>query len=295
MLCGSLRAAARIIKAYNPDFVVGTGGFAAAPIIIASILKRKKVFLHEQNVFPGLTNRILAPFAYRVCLSFEGSAGHFLRRSNLVTTGNPRASEVGCLEKSKAREILGLDPDLPLLLVVGGSRGAQKLNQSMIEFLINSAEKKEIQVMYITGDIYYNEIMTALQANDLLSKYNNRLHVTPFQPEMPLCMAAADLIITRAGATTLAEITALGLPAIIIPSPNVVHNHQLLNALELQQKGAAELIEEKDLHEETLQECVYALLGNHGRMSSLKENSKKIAYPEAAENIYRLMMGETSK
>jgi len=290
LLGSSITNALQIVGSYKPDFVIGTGGYAAAPIVIASIIKGKKVILHEQNVIPGMTNRFLAPLAYRVCLSFEGSTRFFLKRSNLVITGNPRASEVGFFEKSTARKMLEMDVDLPLVMAVGGSRGALNLNKSMVDFLIGSADNKRIQVLYITGTIYYEEIMAQLRAKGILTKYEGRLQVKPFQEEMPLSMAAADLIITRAGATTLAEITALGLPAIIIPSPNVVHNHQLINARELMDKGAAMVIEEKDLNGTILLEQIYTLLNNPGKMERIRKKSKEVAFPRAAENIYRLML-----
>lgn len=290
LLGSSLAGALKIIDTFKPDFVIGTGGYAAAPIVIASILKGKKVLLHEQNVIPGMTNRFLAPWVYRVCLSFQSSARFFLKRSNLVTTGNPRASEVGLLEKSTAKKMLEMDANLSLVLAVGGSRGALKINQSMVDFLNKSAENKNIQILYITGTVYYEEMMARLKAQNILARYGGRLKVKPFQQEMPISMAAADLIITRAGATTLAEITALGLPAIIIPSPNVVHNHQLLNARELLEKGAAELIEEKDLSGEVLQDYVDKLLNSPGKLENMRKNSKKIAFSGAAENIYRQML-----
>lgn len=289
LLGSSITSAAAIIEQFKPDFVIGTGGYAAAPIVIAAILKGKKVILHEQNVIPGMTNRFLAPLAYRVCLSFEGSRRYFLKRSNLVLTGNPRASEVGRFEKSTARKMMGMDPEQPLVLAVGGSRGALKLNQSMIDFLKQAAEDRLLQVLYITGAVYYEEIVTRLKSEGILARYGSRLRVKPFQEEMPLCMSAADLIITRAGATTLAEITALGLPAIIIPSPNVVHNHQFVNARELADKGAAMMIKEKDLNGEVLFEKARTLLTDSGKMEKIKKNCKKIAFPGAAESIYRLM------
>ena len=279
LLGSSLANALKVLEAFKPDFVVGTGGYAAAPIVIASILKGKKFILHEQNVIPGMTNRFLAPWAYRVCLSFPSSARYFLKTSNLVTTGNPRASEVGRFEKLTARKMLGIDANLPLVLAVGGSGGALKLNQSMVDFLGRAADNKNVQILYITGNVYYEEIMASLKTQNVLEKYGGRLTVKPFQPEMPLSMTAADLIITRAGATTLAEITALGLPAIIIPSPNVVQNHQLLNARELLEKGAAEMIEEKDLDGRVLQNYVDNLLNNPEKLENMRINSKKLLFP----------------
>jgi len=282
--------AGKIIDEFQPDFVVGTGGYAAAPIILASLAKRKKVIIHEQNVIPGVTNRFLAPWVYRVCLSFEASKKYFLKRSNLCVTGNPRASEVGNLEKKTARRILNMNPDLPFLLAVGGSGGAAALNQSMVDFLSGAVSHKDIQILYITGERYYGETVERLKAGKILELFGGRLLLRPYQQEMPLALAAADLVITRAGATTLAEITALGIPAIIIPSPNVVHNHQLINARELSRLGAAVTIEEKDLSGKVLQEKVFELLQNPARLVEMQKKCKKLGKPEAAENIYKLML-----
>jgi UDP-N-acetylglucosamine--N-acetylmuramyl-(pentapeptide) pyrophosphoryl-undecaprenol N-acetylglucosamine transferase len=290
MLGRSSALAREIIAEFQPDFVVGTGGYAAAPIILAALLKRKKVIIHEQNIIPGVTNRFVAPCVYKVCLSFEASQKYFLKRSNLCITGNPRASEVGHVEKKTARQILNMDHNLPFLLAVGGSRGAARLNQSMVEFLLRASGNKNIQVLYITGEKYYEEILARLKASKILEFYGGRLLVRPYQQEMSLALAAADLVITRAGATTLAEITALGLPAIIIPSPNVVHNHQLVNARELSRRGAAVTIEEENLNGKVLQEEVYALLQDPSRLGQMQENCKKLGYPQAAENIYKLML-----
>lgn len=281
--------AGKIINEFKPDVIIGTGGFAAAPIILSSIKKRKKVLIHEQNVIPGVTNRFLAPCVYKVCLSFEASQRYFKKRSNLCVTGNPRASEVGHIEKKTARQILNMDENLPFLLAVGGSRGADRLNQCMADFLFMSSGIKKIQILYITGEIYYEEVVSRLKAGKIFERYAGRLDVRPYQQEMSVALAAADLVVTRAGATTLAEVTALGVPAVIVPSPNVVHNHQFINARELAGRGAALLIEEKDLNGKILQHEIYALLGDPSKLRSMEENSRKMGYPEAAENIYKLM------
>ena len=282
--------AGKIIDGFRPDFVVGTGGYAAAPIILAALLKRKKVIIHEQNVIPGITNRFVAPYVYKVCLSFEASTEYFLKRSNLCITGNPRASEVGLVGKKTARKILNMDHDLPFLLAVGGSRGAARLNQSMADFLSISSGNKNIQVLYITGERYYDDVIAKLKDAKVFDSFNGRLQVRPYQQEMLLALAAADLVITRAGATTLAEITALGTPALIIPSPNVVHNHQLINARELSRQGAAITIEEGILNGKILLEEVNSLLQNPAKLKQMQEKCKKMGYPKAAESIYSLML-----
>jgi UDP-N-acetylglucosamine--N-acetylmuramyl-(pentapeptide) pyrophosphoryl-undecaprenol N-acetylglucosamine transferase len=282
--------AGKIINEFKPDVIIGMGGYAAAPIILSAITKRRKVIIHEQNVIPGVTNRFLAPCVYKVCLSFEASKRYFKKHSNLCVTGNPRASEVGHIEKKTARKILNMDENLPFLLVVGGSLGADRLNQCMTDFLFRSSGNNNIQIQYITGERYYEEVVSRLKAGKIFERYSGRLDVRPYQQEMSVSLAAADLVITRAGATTLAEVTALGVPAIIIPSPNVVHNHQFINAQELAGRGAALLIEEKDLDGKILQNEIYALLGDLSKLSSMGENSRKMGYTEAAESIYKLLL-----
>lgn len=289
LLGKSCSQAGKIIKEFRPHWVVGTGGYVAAPTVLAAFGQRKKVILHEQNVIPGITNRMLALWAFKVCLSFEASRKYFLRRSNLVVTGNPRASEVIKLDKTAARNILGMEKDLPLLLAVGGSRGAEKINLVMMEFLLRSSANKNFQILYITGEGYYQQVMERLRRGRVFEIYGPRLQVRPYQQEMPLAMAAADLIITRAGATTLSEITALGLPAIIIPSPNVVHNHQYHNARELARRGAAVMIEEENLNGEELQRKVFRLIGNPAELARMIRHSKEMGFPDAAANIYKIM------
>ena len=287
----STSQAGKILEKFKPAFVIGTGGYAAAPLAVAALRRRIKVLIHEQNVLPGRTNRLLAPFAYKVCLSFETSRRYFIRRNNLITTGNPRASEVGGLDRKKARSMLNMDPDLPFLLAAGGSQGAHVLNQSMMDFLFLSSAHKNFKVLYVTGERYYEEVTSRTKALKIPQIYGGRLQIRPYQQEMPLAMAAADLMITRAGATTIAELTALGLPAVIVPSPNVAHNHQLINALELSRQGAAVLLEEKGINGVKLQQTVLNLFNKPDELSQMSENSKKLGHPEAAENIYSLFAG----
>jgi UDP-N-acetylglucosamine--N-acetylmuramyl-(pentapeptide) pyrophosphoryl-undecaprenol N-acetylglucosamine transferase len=289
LLGRSSSRAKKILAEFKPDLIVGTGGYAAAPVILAALMQRKKVFIHEQNVIPGVTNRLVAPWVYKVCLSFEASRRYFRKKANLCVTGNPRASEVGHVSKRAALQMLNMDVNLPLLLVVGGSRGAARLNQSTVDFLLRSVGNKKMQILYITGEIYFEEVISRLRAAEIFQLYDGRLQVRPYQQEMSLALAAADLVITRAGATTLAEITALGIPAIIIPSPNVVHDHQLINARELSRQGAALVIEEQNLNAQILQEKITGLLNDPDKLNQMKENSKRLGYPQAAENIYKLM------
>lgn len=282
--------ASRILRTFKPDVIIGTGGFAAAPVVMAGLVHRKRVILHEQNVLPGLANRVFAPWVYGVCLSYEASKDYFRRSSNLYLTGNPRASEMEEVEKDSARNLLGLDPELPLVLAVGGSGGAEKLNQCMLDFLFLSAGNKNLQVLYVTGEKYYEQVISRLAKGKIIENYGGRLQVRAYQQEIPLAISAADLMITRAGATTLAELTALGRAAIVVPSPNVVHNHQLLNAQELFNHGAVSLIEERGLSGQVLQDEVYRILYNSSLLEQMSQISKSLGCTDAASNIYKLFL-----
>ena len=281
--------AKRIIERFKPEAVFGTGGYASAPTIIAALAERRKVIIHEQNIVPGMTNRFLAPWVDRVCLSFEASKPYYWKKRNTVVTGNPRASEMNQLQKGTARNLLNMNKNIPLLLVSGGSRGAARINQCMVEFLENTRACSNIQVLYITGEVYYDEIVSRLERNRVFDQFGKNLQVRAYQQEMSVAMAAADLMISRAGATTLAEITSLGVPTILIPSPNVVNDHQLKNARSLADVNAAILLEEKELTAQTLKDQIDELVNQPLKRESLSLNSRKLGKPKAAEMIYDLI------
>ncbi len=289
LLGGACVRAKRTIEGFKPDVVFGTGGYASAPTIIAALTERKKVIIHEQNIVPGMTNRFLAPWVDKVCLSFDASKPYYWKKRNLVVTGNPRASEMNQLQKGTARHLLKMHKDIPLLLVSSGSRGAARINQCMVEFLEHTRNCTKIQVLYITGEVYYDEIISRLKRNRVFDKFGENLQVRPYQQEMPVAMAAADMMISRAGATTLAEITSLGVPTILIPSPNVVNDHQLKNARSLAEVNAAVLLEEKVLTAQTLKEQIDDLIDQPLKRKELGINSRKLGKPKAAEMIYELI------
>jgi UDP-N-acetylglucosamine--N-acetylmuramyl-(pentapeptide) pyrophosphoryl-undecaprenol N-acetylglucosamine transferase len=283
VLWRGLSQARKILIRFQPDIVFGTGGYVSAPVIMAALLSRLPTALHEQNAQPGLANRLLAPLVERVCLSFEESRGAFPQRSRAVFTGNPRASEVASVERRAAQEQLGLDPSLETILVYGGSRGALRINEVVTDFLAAGSLPPSTQLLYVTGEIYYREVKEKL---GLLPK---RVRLYPYLDEMPAALAAADLAVTRAGATTLAELTALGLPAILVPSPNVVHNHQYHNARLLEKAGAALLIEEKNFNRYRLQRELKRLSGAPDLLGRMGRAGKRMGVPDAAERLYRCL------
>ncbi len=279
-LSGGIKQAGKIITDFKPDVVLGTGGFVAAPLVIAALIKRVPVVIHEQNALPGLANRLLAPFVSRVCISFAETANKLSRLSRIVHTGNPRSTEVVNFSRKEGCSALGLDQNKVIVLIYGGSRGALRLNEVVTDYLKEAILPEGTMVVFVTGDIYYQEISGKLEP---LPK---QVKLYPYLNQMPEVLAAADLAVTRSGATTLAELTALGLPAILIPSPNVVNNHQYHNARMLSAVGAAVLVEEKDFSCTKLEQEINRLINNPDLRSAMQEKSKALGITDAAERLY---------
>jgi len=283
-LFSGLRQAGRIINEYRPNVVLGTGGYVAAPLVISALLKKRPVVIHEQNALPGMVNRRLAPFARRVCISFYETGKRMPRSSKIVFTGNPRASEVSALSREEGCRYFGLDSRNKTVLIYGGSRGALKLNQVVTAYLKAEFLPENVNLIYVTGDIYHEEVSLELGV------LPDRIRLFPYLKEMPQALAAADLAVTRSGATTLAEITALGIPALLIPSPNVVNNHQYFNARLLSDAGAAVLIEEKDFDDKRLQQEIDNLIVTPALLEKMSRNSRRMGVTDAAERLYKCIL-----
>jgi len=282
-LLNGIRRSLKIISEYQPSVVLGTGGYVAAPLVMSAILKRKPVVLHEQNAIPGLVNRWFAPFAKKVCLSFAETAKKLPPFSRPLYTGNPRASEVSALDRETGCRHFGLDPEEKTILIYGGSRGALRLNQVVAAYLKENLLPEGVNLIYVTGDIYYDEVRKEIGA------VPQRVLLYSYLAEMPEALAAADLAVTRSGATTLAEITALGVPALLVPSPNVVDNHQYYNARMLSDRGAAVLIEEKDFDHRRLQKEIDRLIGEPELLEEMSALSRQMGVTDAAEKLYRCL------
>lgn len=270
----------RVIEKFQPNVILGTGGYVAAPLVLSAIMKRFPVVIHEQNALPGLVNRWLAPFVKRVCISFQDTESKMSRFSRVVFTGNPRASEVTALTRTEGCRHFDLDPHYKNILVYGGSRGALKLNQVVTAYLKANLLPEGVNMIYVTGEIYYQSVLEEL--GDL----SGRIKLFPYLDQMPAALAAADLAVTRSGATTLAEITVLGIPALLVPSPNVVNNHQHFNARLLANTGAAILIDEIDFDQMRLQREIDRLIDEPALLEEMSRCSRKMGVPDAAANLY---------
>ncbi len=279
-LGNGLKQAGRTIENFKPNVVLGTGGYASAPLVMAAVFKRLPVILHEQNALPGMLNRYMAPFVDRVCISFAGTEKNYFRFSKTVFTGNPRASEVIAVSREEACRFFGLDPDRVNIIIFGGSRGALTINRVVTAYLKDELLPEQAGLIYITGTSYYRDILAELGC------VANNIKIFPYLDNMPQALAASDLAVSRSGATTLAEFTALGLPALLIPSPNVVGNHQYFNARYLVDAGAALLLEEKDFTKGSLQDYLDRLVEDPLSLRAMSECSRKMAVLDAAERLY---------
>jgi UDP-N-acetylglucosamine--N-acetylmuramyl-(pentapeptide) pyrophosphoryl-undecaprenol N-acetylglucosamine transferase len=275
--------ARRLLRRFRPDVVVGTGGYVAGPVVLAALLSRLPTVIHEQNAIPGFTNVTLARWVDRVCVSFPDCEQFFPRGSRVAVTGNPRASEAVQAAGKKDDFIPGLLKGAPLLLCVGGSHGAARLNDTFSESVEEVLSELDAQIVYITGQRYFEQVDKKLGALHL--RFPHRLHVLPFHPNLPGILARTNLVVSRAGATTLSEITALGVPAILVPSPNVTKNHQEFNAGLLAKRDAAVMLRETELDKLKLSSMIIELLRDRDRLGRMSAACSELGYPDAVKRL----------
>ncbi|HHW32325.1 MAG TPA: undecaprenyldiphospho-muramoylpentapeptide beta-N-acetylglucosaminyltransferase [Clostridiaceae bacterium] len=279
-----LREAKKIINEFKPDIVIGTGGYVCGPVVYMAWRMKIPTLIHEQNAFPGVTNRILARFVNAVAISFKESEKYFKHPEKLVYTGNPIRQEIIQSKRSSAREKLGLKPGEKLVVIAGGSLGAQKINQVVTSMLLKYGKLIDYNIIFSTGNSQYETVKKSLEG---FSKPS--IKIVPYIYDAADVYAAADIMVCRSGAITCSEVTVLGLPAIMIPSPNVVANHQEYNARSLEKQGAAVVILEKDFNEEVLYSQIDKLLMDETKLHKMSANSKKIGIQNASEKIYEVI------
>ncbi len=281
-------ASKKIIKEFQPDICIGTGGYVSGPVLRTAAKMGIPTIIHEQNAFPGVTNKMLAKNADRVMLAMPDAKKHFKDGCNFVNTGNPVRGDIITANKAAARKELGLD-DRPVILSFGGSLGARIINESLADIISRSAKDQKYQHIHAYGQYgkWFPDLLKEKGA-DLENAKN--LDIREYINNMPTCLAAADLVIARAGAITLSEIQVQGKPSILIPSPNVAENHQYHNAMSLVEKNAAVMIEEKDLTPEKLTEEIDKLASNPQRLCEYSENAKSMAVSDASKRIYAIII-----
>lgn len=278
--------AKKIIKDFKPDLVIGFGGYVSGPVLRMAAKLGIPTAIHEQNAFPGVTNKALAGRVDRVMLTAEQAEQYMKPKNPCVLTGLPIRGDMLKGDRDFARAELGIG-DKPLILSMGGSLGAKPINDAMLGLILNKYKDNDCVFLHATGKggEWFTEELEK-QGVDL--KANPHIRVVEYI-DIPKCLPAADLVICRSGASTLSELQALGKPSILIPSPYVTENHQYHNAMALVNNGAAEILEEKDLSAESLTERANALLSDPEKLRSIGENARNMAVIDATERIYETL------
>ncbi|GLI50043.1 UDP-N-acetylglucosamine--N-acetylmuramyl-(pentapeptide) pyrophosphoryl-undecaprenol N-acetylglucosamine transferase [Tepidanaerobacter syntrophicus] len=274
----------KILKEEKPDLVIGTGGYTAGPVVFFASLMGIPCAIHEQNVIPGVTNKILSRFAKKIFISFPESANYF-PKNKVILAGNPVRPEITKGTRREALEKFGLSPNMPTVLSFGGSQGAMSLNNAIYYVIKTLIKSKEFQLIHVTGKNNYNKIMQSLMDDKIDLGSASHIVIEPYINDMENAYAAADLIISRAGALTIAELSACGKPAILIPLPSAANRHQDFNAALMEKNGAAIVIYEKDLTGEKLYKSICNIIFDKECLLKMSASSKKLARSNALDTI----------
>jgi len=277
-------ACGKIIKEFQPDIAIGTGGYVSGPVLRKAAKMGIPVAVHESNAYPGVTVKMLAKYADLVMICDEAAAKYLPEGTRIAVTGNPVNGGFTSLDRDAARRELGLD-GRPMVLSVGGSLGARRINEVMTQVLIRSHGAGGLQHIHATGRQGYQTVADALTAAGVPLK-GEGIWVRDYIDDMPRCMAAADLVISRCGAMTLSELPVAGKAAILIPSPYVAENHQYHNAMALVEKGAAICIEEKDLTEASLWQALEQVLSHPETRRKMEACAKAAAITDADRRVW---------
>jgi UDP-N-acetylglucosamine--N-acetylmuramyl-(pentapeptide) pyrophosphoryl-undecaprenol N-acetylglucosamine transferase len=277
--------AKRIIKAFNPDFVLGMGGYVCFPVILAASTLKIPTLIHESNSLPGIANKILSRFSNVVAVSFKDTEKFFKNAKAVVFTGNPVRAEVFTYSREEARMEEGLQKDSVQVLVFGGSRGAQKINESIIQLIKINEGNLPYNMILSTGKTQYESVLQKLNEIGHPAETLKNVKIVPYIYDMPKCLAASDLVIGRAGAVTVSEITAVGVASILIPFPYATENHQEYNARSLEINGASIVVLDKDLTGEILNQQISSLVDNKEQLTRMAKSAKKMGVLDAAQKI----------
>lgn len=278
----------KLLKKLAPDVVVGTGGYVSGPVLRQAAKLGIKTAIHEQNAYPGVTTKMLVPLVDTVMLAMSEAKTRLKLKKSPVITGNPVREEFLTLSKQTSRRELNL-PDMPVLLSAGGSLGAAPVNRAVLDLIEAKWKDNDILFLHATGKGGYDTFVKELESRGVDLSAPNVI-IKDYIDNMGQCMSAADLVIARAGAITLSELSVCGKPSILIPSPYVAENHQFHNAMSLKRAGAAEVIEEKDLSGEKLIEMVKAIIHNPEKLEHMGSAAKENAIPDASKRIYDEVM-----
>lgn len=282
--------AAKIINYFNPDIVVGTGGYVCGPVVLAASLKKIPTMIHEQNVFPGITNKMLSKVVDVIGISFAEAEKYFPEeaRKKLVLVGNPVRKDILTADRRKSRTKLNLHPDSILIYSFGGSGGQLSLNQAIIDVIKKYNGQGNIKIIHVTGKKLYEDFMDTVKNESIILESN--IEILDYMYDAATALSASDIVIGSAGAITIAEITVTGVPSILIPKTYTAENHQEYNARALEKEGAAKVILEKDLDGRTLISAIEEIIENKNVLKTMSLNSKRMGNTDVENKIYESMV-----
>ncbi len=289
----SVWEAKKIIRDFKPDIVIGTGGYVCWPVLKAAAKLGIPTAVHEQNAVVGMTVKMLSKYVDKIMISFEESRDLFDCPEKIVLTGNPIKPEMLRANFAESRKKLMFDEETPMILSYGGSLGAAKVNENVLAVIESFSEKNNVYHIHATGRGAWQEIKANLlekgyeDHDDYVTK--GKVNVREYIYDMPCLLSAADIVISRAGAMTIAELAAMGKAAVMIPSPNVTNNHQYKNAAVLEKAGGAVLIEEKNLSPEILHKTLEELIGDKQKLTSLKNNVRQFAVTDSLDRVEKVI------
>ena len=279
-----------ILRDFRPDVVIGTGGYASYPMVKAAAKAGIPTAVHESNAVPGLTTELLEPFADRIMVGFESCRKHYKHPDKIVVTGTPVREDFFTLTREEAKKRLGVNDGRPLIVSFWGSLGAAGMNANMADMLVLEAAKEPFHHIHGAGKAGYPKVLSALQEKGVDPAAHPALQVREYIYDMAPVMRAADLVICRAGASTISEITALATPAILVPSPYVTNNHQEKNARILERHGGAVVLLESEASGEALYRTARDILRDLQRQADMSRGMAELGIPDATERIYRTVM-----
>lgn len=284
-------ASISLIRRFKPDLILGTGGFVCGPVLLAALLLRVPYVLQEQNVMPGLTNRLFSSFARRIALGFDQARSYFkVKDERLVHTGNPINKDILFMNRLKGAKDLGIHPNRRVLLIYGGSRGALNINRGALEAYPELLKIPDLHILHICGKGNREELLQGIEEMGL--KQQDSLDIYDYCYDIAPCLAVADLVVARAGAVGLSEILALGLPSILVPYPHAADNHQYYNARVVEEAGAGIIIPDESLTGALLFERVSSLFNDSLRLKEYSLAAERLSVPESTEKIISLLFNE---
>ncbi len=281
--------ASKIIKEFKPDIVVGTGGYVCGPVVLAAYLKKVPTMIHEQNVFPGITNKMLSKIVDKILISFKEAEKYFSKEviNKLVLVGNPVRKDVITTDRKSSRMYYKLGSNDVFIYSFGGSGGQLSLNDAIIDVIKKYNNKKNIKILHVTGKRLYEDFNEKIKQENIILGSN--IEIKDYMYEAPKALSASDIVIGSSGAITIAEITAVGAPSILIPKSFTAENHQEYNARALEKEGAAKVILENDLNGQILISSIEEIIENKNTLTAMALVSKKLGNLDVEEKIYDAM------